>query len=820
MEILLKDLVFAFRVNAKSAVFSLLAVLTLALGIGASTAVFSVVNAILIKPLPFPDPGRILVPWRVAPISDSFAQQYPWNKRDFQIFQRETKTFQSLGAFQADRFNFTGFGEPQRWDGIRVSAGFFPVLGASPAIGRSFTPEEDQPGREYEVILSDRLWRERFGGDPGILGRSVQLNGFAYSVIGVMPAGFSFPRAGGMPDYLDLPEEPQLWVPLAIPPAPSGPDDIAVIGRIRPDAGGSQVQAELDVFARRLDIQFPEAKGWHNSRVVPLARQVVGDTRRPLLLMLGAVTVVLLIACSNIANLLLTRSISRVKEFTLRAALGAGRFRLVRQLLTESLVLAAAGGLAGILIAGGAIHFLRILGPPALPRLRELQIDGLVGLFAVVVTFATSIVFGAAPALVAARTRLAEALREGTQRSGGSSSGSRIRNVLLVGEVALALVLVIAAGLMVRTFYGMLGSNTGFQAQHVLTFELSLPVSKYPDSDRMARLYASVLSALESVPGAHAAGLVSFLPLGGAPDNTVIRIPEHPVQNEKEKPSANYAFASRGYFQALGTPLLRGRDFLDTDTLGSMPVTIVNNAMARKYWPGENPIGKQVGVASKKWPARTIVGVVADVKQMSLREDPAPGMFVPFTQNEIKVWPSMQTMQVAVRANGDPQSLIQSVRKAVGAVDPSLPLAKVSTLTTLVDNSLTQPRFAMLLLVSFGGLAMVLACIGMYGVISYGVAQRTREIGIRIALGAQRADVFRMLLAQGAGLVGTGIAIGLLAAFAVTRLMSSFLYGVRANDPLTFAAVSLLLAGVGFAASVMPASRATRIDPVIAMRFD
>ncbi len=822
MDTLLRDLKYALRMQTSSAGFTLIAVVTLALGIGASTAVFSVVNAILLKPLSYPDAARILMPWHIAPIAAGFgSDRFPWSKLEFSLFSHQSKTFEEMGAFQGDSFNLTGAGEPVRLEGVRASAGFFPALGTRPAVGRTFTAAEDQPGHEYEVILSDELWRERFGGEKDIVGRAMELNGYSYTVIGVMPEGFAFPRAEEMHvTSLDFPRDPQLWVPLAIPPGARGPSDLAVIAKLRSGASIQQAQAELEVFARRMDRQFPASKGWFKCRAIPLSQQVAGDTRRPLLLILGAVGVVLLIACSNVASLLLTRAIGRRREFVVRAAIGAGNLRLVRQLLTESVLLAMTGGLLGVLLAVEGIHFVKVFGPANIPRLHEVSLDFPVVAFALGISFLTGILFGLAPAVSVARESLGSALREGGQRAGGTLAGARVRSGLLVCEVASALILVVAAGLLVRTFYHLLGANGGFSPEHVLTFQLSLPSANYPDPDRMAGLYRKILPGLQNLPGVTSAGLVSAIPMGGTPDSSVIRVPEHPATDEHEKAYSDYSFASPGYFRAVGTPLLRGRDFLDSDNLAARPVTIVNSAMAKKYWPGQDPLGKQVGVLNPRWPARTIVGIVADIKHVSMREDASPEMYVPYTQNEIKIWPSMQTMQVAIRTKADPTSMTGSVRAAIGLVDPSLPMARVVTLTNLVNDSMAQPRFSMLLLGSFAGMAVILACIGMYGVISHGVAQRTREIGIRMALGAQRREVFGMVLWQGAQLAGIGILIGIAAALGLTRLMSRFLYGVGATDPLTFVGMPVVLAAVALLACYLPAMRATRVDPMVSLRAE
>jgi putative ABC transport system permease protein len=818
MNTLLQDLKYALRMLAKQPGFAAIAVVTLALGIGASTAVFSVVNAVLLKSLPYPNAERIVMLWRLPKIDSSFGNDdWPWRKKDFLLLLQESRSFQYLGGFKSDSFNMTGSQEPALLDGTSVSAGFFPALGVSPALGRAFTSEEDQPGHEHVVVLSHDLWSDRFGGDPSVLGRAVDLNGYPYTVIGIMPPGFAFPRGEEMPETMDLPRRSQLWVPLALPVAPRGPNELGVVARLKPGVTTDQVNAELAQFATLEDRQFPEAIGWYNSRVISLARQVAGDTRRPLLLILAAIGLVLLIACANVASLLLARSFDRKREFTIRAALGAGHSRMIRQLLTESLLLAALGGFLGILFAVVCVHFVKVLGPPDLPRLQEITLDLRVLAFALGISLITGILFGLAPAVAATKENLVESLKQGGQRAGGSPAGHRIRSALLVSDVALALVLVVAAGLLIRTFYFMTNARAGFNPERVLTFELSLPTLKYPDADSMAHLYQSVLLQLHTVSGVESAGLVSAVPMAGAPDGTTIRIPEHPSSNDREMPYANYSFCSPGYFSALEAPLLRGRDFIETDTADSLHVTIINNAMAKKFWPGEDPVGKQVGVADTRWGTRTIVGVVTDIKHSSLSEDPAPEMYVPYTQNEIKIWPSMRTLQVALRTKADPTSVTASVREAVHSVDPDLPLAKVGTLSALVQSSMAKPLFSTFLLSSFGGIALLLATMGMYGVISYSVGQRTKEIGIRMALGATRSNVFGMILRHGARLTALGILIGLLAALGMTRTMASFLYGVKPTDPVTFAGVSLLLVAVTLLASYVPARRATRVDPMTAL---
>jgi predicted permease len=819
IETLLQDVRFGLRVLRKSPGFTAVAVLTLALGIGATTAVFSLVSAVLLKPLPYPDPGQIVLPELVSPPGVNLGSDYfPWSQIQFRFLAGDSHPFQALAAFQNDSFNLTGTDDPASLDGFRVSGQFFSALGISPALGRAFTAQEDQPGHEYEVVLSDLMWREHFGGGRSILGRAVRLNGYVYTVVGVMPAGFVFPRSEEMPSSFNFPWEAQLWVPLAIPEAPkNGPSELAVIGRLKPGLTIQQAQAALDVVTKHAEAKDPLWKGWFNTRAVPLTSQVVGDTQRPLQLMLGAVGIVLLIACSNVANLLLARSLGRRREFTLRTALGAGRARLIRQLLTESLLIAIAAGAISVLLAKAGIYFVKTFGPSNLARLREVTLDAPVFVFALFVSLVTGILFGLAPAFGATRANLADSLKEGGQRTGVGPTIPRLRNALLVSQVALALVLVISAGLLTRTFFHLLGTNGGFNPDRVLTFRLPLPALKYADQDHIVAFYRDALDRLRSIPGVQSAGMGETVPLGGEGESTVIRMPDHPAASQKELPFANYTIISPGYFSSVGTPILRGRDFLESDTADSMPVAIVNTAMEKKYWPSQGAIGKQVGPGSSRFPLLTIVGVIPDVKHISLREATTPEMYSVYTQ---KQWPSMLNLSVALRTKTDPASITPNVLEAIHSLDPDLPLAKIATLTTLVDDSLSQPRFAMLLLASFGVLALLLASIGMYGVISYSVAQRTQEIGIRMALGAEGRSVFGMVLSQGARLTGLGIAIGLVTSLGVTHLLASFLYGVQPTDPFTFAAVSLLLVGTALLACYLPARRATRVDPMVALRHE
>jgi putative ABC transport system permease protein len=528
------------------------------------------------------------------------------------------------------------------------------------------------------------------------------------------------------------------------------------------------------------------------------------------------VGIVLLIACSNVASLVLARSLGRTREFTLRAALGAGRSRVMRQLLTESLVPAMAGGAIGIVFAEAAIHFVKVFGPANLPRLHEVTIDVRVLAFALGCSLFTGVLFGLAPAIGATGANLAESLNQGGQRTAGTAR-TGIRKALLVCEISLAFVLVIVAGLLAQTFFHLLSVDAGFRAEHTLATELSLPALKYPDQEHIVNLYQRALRSLQAQPGIESAAIVETVPLGGATESTGIRIPGKLPTSKAQGRYANYTIASPGFFATVGAPILRGRDFLESDTATSMPVTIINDAMAKKFWPDDDPLGKQLGPGSSLYPAATIIGIVANIKHLSMREQPGPEMYVPYTQ---KVWPSLLTMEVVVRTRLDSASASREIRDAINGVDADLPITNVTALTALVNDSVAQPRFSMLLLGVFAAFALILASIGIYGVISYSVAQRTREIGVRVALGATRISVFKLVVGEGARLAGLGIAIGVVAALGVTRMLDSFLYGVHPADPWTFVAVCALLIGVAVMACYFPARRATRVDPLEALRHE
>jgi predicted permease len=820
LESIWADTRFALRQVRKAPAFAFTIMLLLGMGIGSVTAVFSLVDTVLLRPVPYPAPSSLVIPWNIPPAGVDIGgyAETPWSPIQFQALERETKTYRYIGAFQGGNFNLTGSGDPAMLEGALVSWGFFPALAVQPKEGRFFTREEDSAGHEREVILSDALWRNRFHADPSILNRAIDLNGAPYTVVGIMPAGFAFPRANEMPGDFTFPAETQLWVPLALPAVTPmfTPSELAVVGRLQSGLSIAQAQAAMDLFAQRMDREMPAAKGWSGSHVTPLQKQVAGDSRKPLLLMLSVVALVLMIVCCNVAGLLLTRSFTRQREFTVRAALGAGRLRVLRQLLTESLLLSFAGGVAGVAVAAAGVRIVKVFGPKTLPRLHEAGVDLRVFAFAFAITLVTGILFGLVPALGAAGANLVDSLKESGQKSAAGASHPRLRSTFVVAQVALALVLVIASGLLVRTFYHLLASDAGFRPEHVLTFEISLPTTKYPDRETIAHFYQQTLPLLRSIPGVESAGITEAIPMTGATESTAIRIVGRPVRKGDRPPIVNYTVISPGLFASLGTPILRGREVLDSDVVSAPPVTVINRALARQYWPNQDPLGKQILVPSQRVPA-AIVGIVADIKHSSLREVPGPEMFEPYTQN---VWPSLALIQVVVRTRTEPAGVIEDARKVIRQIDSGIPLAKVSTLATLTSTAMAGERFSMLLVSSFGILAVLLAAVGLYGVISYSVAQRTREIGIRVALGAQRRDVFSMIIRYGLRLSGLGILIGIVAALGTARILTGYLYGVSASDPLTFFLVSVFLAVIALVASFFPAHRAATINPVEALRTE
>ncbi|HZU31240.1 MAG TPA: ABC transporter permease [Candidatus Angelobacter sp.] len=797
----------------------LASVLTLAIAIAICVSVFSTVDAVLLKPLPYPKPDRIVFPWRLVPAGQDVGYaEIPWGLTEVRRFWSESRNYEAIGAFKSDSFNMTGNGEPVFVEGIRASSGFFSALGINPILGRVYSADEDKPGNEHEVVLGYHLWQTRFSSDEHIPGRTVDLNGQAYTVLGVMPENFVFPRAEEMPGSFEFPKKAELWVPLALPQAVSGPadpDELAVVGRLKPQVTLKEAQSEMDIFSAEADRQNPRSAGWFRSRVTSFSEQVSGRMRQPLLLLLSAVLVVLGVACSNVANLFLARSIDRRKEFSLREALGARNSHLFRLLFTESYLLSVVGGIIGLILGELGIILLKRLAPVDIPRIGEVAIDWRVLLFVILIVIVCGIAFGLLSALSTLQNNVIEELKESGPRASTGRRSQKLRDFVLVGQIALALVLTMSAALLTRTFSNLLKVNPGFQADKVLTFELSLPPVTFKDSANIVRFYRELLDKLNSLGEIKAAGLAETVPMNGAGDSTVIRIIDHPTSQKEGRPLAGYNIVSPRFFAAIGTSLHEGRLFEDTDTATSQQVVIVNEAMAKKYWPNEDPIGKQVGLGNPKAPVMAVVGVIENIKKQTLHDIPGPEMYVPYTQNP---WPSMLTMQFAVRTADDPALAVKSVQNAVLSLNPDLPLAKVATLKTLLANSLMQPKFSMILMLVFAISSLFLAAIGIYGVMSYSVAQRTQEIGIRMALGAQQKQILALVVGNGLKRTLLGVALGLTASFGAARAMETVLYGMHGAGALIFTGVSILLLLVSVAAAYIPAMRATKIDPLVAFR--
>ncbi len=831
IETLVQDIGYAVRVLRKSPGFTVVAVLILALGIGASTAVFSVVDAVFLKPPPFPHVERVVFPWRHSASEKTIGDwatevmphraPFPWGRRDFLFVAHETRTFETLGAFQSGSFNLTGVDAAARLDGLRVSAGFFPSLGVSPALGRTFTEEDDHPGHEAEVVLSDGLWRERFGSDRRILGRRLQLNGIPYTVIGVMPGGFVFPRSNEMPSVVfTFPPQVQLWVPLAPGRAPVGsnePWELAVVGRLKPGVSVSRAQAEMNLLGKRLDGLFPNQKGWFGFTVTSLAQQAGGENRRPMLLMLGAVGVVLLIACSNVASLLLSRFLGRNRELTLRAALGGRKSRIIRQLVTEIVVLTGVGGLFGILVAECGVSCARIFGPSSIPGIGQATVD--VRTFAVILGTALliGVLCGVIPALGGPRGNLLDSPGTGSRRTGSGPGVQRARNILCVSQLAFAVVLVVSAGLLTRTLSRLLAVNAGIRSDSALTFDLSLPSARYPDQEHVVTFYQAALQRLRAIPGVQSAGLAESVPLSGTTDTAVIRIADQRLPKGVSDHIVYCTTVSPGYFSSVGTPIVNGRDFRESDAEDSTPLAVISSALATRLWPGHDPIGRRVALASATFPPVRVIGVSADVRRMSLRDAPAMEMYVPYMQ---RVWPSLLSMNVVLRTAGNLPSIAASARNAIRSIDPDVPVSNIRPLSNLVETSIASARFSTALIEAFGALAFVLAAIGMYGLVSYGVVERTREIAIRIALGARHANVFSLVVSQSARVAFGGIVIGVAAAVVVARLVRGFVYGVPPTDPLIFGGTLLMFLGVALLACYIPTRRAMRVDPFASLRYE
>ncbi|HET9478986.1 MAG TPA: ABC transporter permease, partial [Pyrinomonadaceae bacterium] len=787
--------------------FTAVAVLTLALGIGANTAIFSVVNAVLLRPLQFRDPGRLVMIWEDATFA-GFPRNTP-APANYVDWKTQTQSFEDVAASAESTFNLTGDGDPERVNAYKVTANFFPLFGVAPALGRTFVADEDRPGAHKVAVLSHGLWQARYGGDPQIVNRDIQLDGEKYTVAGVMPAGFQF-----------FESDVRLWVPLELDAeelANRGGHYLKVVARLKPGVTLDQAQADLSAVMARIAKDHPSEtfEGKLGAFAMPLREQLTSDVRGSLVVLLVAVAFVLLIACANVAGLLLARAVARRREIALRLALGASRLRVVRQLLTESLLLAAAAGIIGSILAYWSFAFLQRLIPAEMALLTSLTLDTRILLFTLLISLLTGVVFGLVPALQSAKVDLNEALKQSTR----VTSAGNLRSALIVFEVALSLVLLVGAGLLIQTLFQLFNQYSVLEPEKVLTMRTVLPRSKYREPQQRHAFYQQVLDRVEHVPGVISAGYTTSVPLlwkggtsGFVPEKITSPIPGMAYD-------ANHREVSADYLQTMKIPLRQGRYFGERDNETSMRVAIINETMARQYWPGENALGRRFNIGDPndgEW--MEIVGIVADVRQMGLDQPVKAEMYVPYQQ--VTDWPGYVPRELAIRTTGDPSNIVGSVRQIIREVDPDQPVSNIATMAEVLSVEAEERRMGMIMLVAFAGLALLLASLGIYGVLAYFVTQHTNEIGVRIALGANRRNILALVLKKGMGLTLLGVAIGLAASFALTRLMSSLLFGVKASDPLTFFVVPLLLATVALVACWIPARRATRVDPMVALRYE
>jgi putative ABC transport system permease protein len=806
-----QDVRYAWRALLRSPGFTTVAVLTLALGIGATTAIYTVVDAVLLRSLGVPDAEQLVVLRETERGADGPSVRVGTvGPANFFDWQEQSESFSSMSYFVQWPLNLTGDGEPQEAQVQLTSANFFSTLGVQPLLGRTFRPEEDDPGGEplalgEVAVLSYGLWKSRYGGDQGIVGRTIRLDGEPVTVVGVMG-----------PDFRVLDQKPDLWMPLAITPGNRTTMGrfMTAIGRLKPGVTHERVNAEMDQIARRLEAAYPEFNT--NSRVwiMPLREDVVGEVRPALLVLLGAVAMLLLIACTNVANLLLGRASARRQEIAVRLSLGATRGRVVRQLLTESVVLSLVGGTLGLAAAAvGTRALVRSLPESAqLPRLDMVSLDGRLLAFALGVTLLTGVLFGLAPALAASRAGLQGTLRDASRGTTGGTGAVRLRNTLVVAEVGLALMLLVGAGLLLRSFQNLQAVDSGMRAEGVLALRMNLSSEAYSGEGAVQGFMQRLVPALKGLPGVQAVGSIQFLPLTGAKSGTTAWRADRPKPGPDQEKGADIRAVGGDYFQAQGVRLLRGRAFDERDHAESAPTVVINEALAREQFPGEDPVGKRLVFDWDGDNEAEIVGVVDDVHEMTLTDAPSPAFYRPLAQ-----FPD-GNLNVLVRTTGDPMALAGAVRAEVKALDPNLPVASVRTMESVVADATARSRLSSYLLAGFAAIALLLAAIGLYGIISYGVAQRRGEIGVRVALGADRGSILGLIVRQGMGLTAVGLAVGLVGAFALTRLLRSLLFGVGAADPVTFFAVPLLLAAVALVASYLPADRAARTDPATALR--
>jgi putative ABC transport system permease protein len=806
MQTLMQDLRYAFRMLYKNPGFSAVALLALALGIGANTAIFSVVNSVLLRPLPYSDPSRLVMIWQDHQQRGGPEREWA-SPADLRDFQEQTNSFEHITAFLGWGPTLTGQGEPEDLQAAAVSHDMFTMLGVQPALGRTFNEEEDRPGAEKVVVLSDQLWKRRFASDPAIIGKSVTLSDESYTVIGVMPRGFNFPILNNT----------EIW--RAIKPILGGPLQrcdrgcvvLRLIAKLRAGVPIEVARAEMNALAVQTAERYPESNKGVGTTLLPLQEQLVGDARPAMLVLLGAVGLVLLIACANVANLLLARAAAREKEVAIRAALGASRARLIRQHLTESLTLALIGGTLGLILAFWMVDLLVSFAPVGTPRLDEIAINTIVLVFTCGIAIFTGIAFGLAPAVLSSRANFNNSLKEGGRGASATSRGARIRSALVVFEVALALMLLIGAGLLIKSFLNLQHIDPGFNQTSTLRVDVSLPRMRYPNNNQPAAFYKELIDRIAALPGVQSVGGITRLPLSGGGTDSDFAIEGQPPSEPGHEPVAWYNSVTPDYFRTMGIRLIKGRLPSESDTAEAAKVVFISEMMARRYFPDEDPIGKRLVFGTDK---REIVGIVSDVNHFGLTKDPRPTMYYPHAQSPAR------GMSLVVRMAGNPLALTSTIRKQVSTLDQNLALSNVMTLEELVRSSIAEPRFTLLLLGAFATVALVLSAIGVYGVVSYSVSQRSHEIGVRLALGAQVLDVLKLVIGQGMMLVLGGVGVGLVAAFALSRVMSTLLYGVSPRDLMIFGATSVILSGVALGACFIPARRATRLDPMESLRCE
>jgi putative ABC transport system permease protein len=811
LETFMQDIWYGARVLAKNKSFTAIAVLTLALGIGANTAIYSVVNELLLRPLPYADAERIVLLWEVSPEG---RHQNTVSSANFRSWQEQSTAFTGMAAFTDQRLNLTGEGDPEEIAAQFVTPELFRVLGVKPILGRDLAPEDALPNASQVVLLSHGFWQRRLGGDPGVVGKPITLNSVPFTVAGILPPGFQW----HIRQTSGTGKSAEIWMPFELPTEEPGSRGrfLSVVARLKPGVSLEEAQAEMRTIASRLQADSPYNKGY-SAEAIPLREQLVGNVRRALLVLLGAVGFVLLIACANVANLLLSRAAAREKEIALRTALGARRLRVVRQLLTESLLLAVLGCLLGLVFAWWGLRALVAISPRELFMLQGVSLNLPVLAVTVAISLATGLIFGLAPALEATRLNLNDSLKEGGKGTAGQGTRSRrLRGALVIAEVALAIVLLTSAGLLVKSFVRLQQVDTGFTPDNVLTMVVRLPARKYSEDPQRVAFFRQAEERIRALPGARDIGIVNFLPFyGGLGSATGFTVEGRPAPPPGEEPGTDVRVADAGYFRTLGIPLVRGRNFTDQEDTEERRVVLINEAMARQHFPGEDPIGRRISVEMFDEPTPTeIIGIVRDVKYESLVNTAQPTVYMPLP---VLTYPFMTFV---LRTDGDPADVAPAVRRAVREIDPDQPVADVRTMHQVMAEFVGRERFSTLLLGIFAGLATLLAAVGIFGVMSYSVTLRTREIGLRMALGAQPGEVLRLILKQGLLLTLIGIGLGVAGALALTRLMSGLLFGVGSTDPATFTAIVLLFTFVSLIACYLPAQRATRVDPLIALRYE